>query len=79
MRDRDIIFMRVEDQGVGFDPEAREGTGLGLVSMRERVNHLGGRLTIGCARGAGTRIGVHLPLVIGVASGPELAQAAESA
>ncbi len=79
VRDRDIIFMRVEDQGVGFDPEAREGTGLGLVSMRERVNHLGGRLTIGSARGAGTRIGVHLPLVIGVASGPELAQAAESA
>ena len=79
VRDRDTIFMRIDDQGAGFDPEALEGTGLGLVSMRERVNHLGGRLTIGSARGAGTRIGVHLPLVLGVESRSELAQTAESA
>ncbi len=79
VRDRDTIFMRIDDQGAGFDPEALESTGLGLVSMRERVNHLGGRLTIGSARGAGTRIGVHLPLVLAVESRSQLARAAESA
>jgi chemotaxis protein histidine kinase CheA len=47
--------------------------------MRERVNHLGGRLSIGSAPGDGTRIGVYLPLTIGVESRPEMARAAESA
>jgi signal transduction histidine kinase len=80
VRERDAIFMRIDDQGAGFDPEALGGTGLGLVSMRERVNHLGGRLTIGSAPGAGTRIGVHLPLIVSVESGAaRLARTAESA
>ncbi|HEX7137353.1 MAG TPA: ATP-binding protein [Vicinamibacterales bacterium] len=80
VRERDTIFMRIDDQGAGFDPEALGGTGLGLVSMRERVNHLGGRLTIGSAPGAGTRISVHLPLILSVESGAaQLARTAESA
>jgi signal transduction histidine kinase len=79
VRERDTIIMRIDDQGAGFDPEALDGTGLGLVSMRERVNHLGGRLTIGSAPTHGTRISIHLPLVRSVESGTEFARAAESA
>jgi signal transduction histidine kinase len=79
VRERNTIFMRIDDKGAGFDTEALESTGLGLVSMRERVNHLGGRLTIGSAPGSGTRIGVHLPLVSVAETGPALARTAESA
>jgi signal transduction histidine kinase len=79
VRDRDTIYLRIDDQGTGFDPDRLDGTGLGLVSMRERVNHLGGRLSIGSAPGDGTRIGVYLPLTIGVESRSEMARAAESA
>jgi signal transduction histidine kinase len=79
MRERNSIFMRIDDMGAGFDPEAVDSTGLGLVSMRERVNHVGGRLTIGSAPGAGARIGVHLPLVPAIEPGADFARAAESA
>ena len=79
VRDRETIYLRIDDQGTGFDPERLDGTGLGLVSMRERVNHLGGRLSIGSAPGDGTRIGVYLPLTIGVESRPEMIRSAESA
>ena len=79
MRERNTIFMRIDDMGAGFDPEALDNTGLGLVSMRERVNHVGGRLTIGSAPGSGTRIGVHLPLVPAIEPGAEFVKAAESA
>ena len=41
------IELRVADQGVGFDPgQAREGRGLGLVSMEERVKLLDGNFDI---------------------------------
>jgi len=79
VRDRDTIYLRIDDQGVGFDPEHLDGTGLGLVSMRERVNHLGGRLSIVSARGEGTKIGVYLPLTIGAEQRTEIIRAAESA
>jgi signal transduction histidine kinase len=47
----------VVDGGVGFDPKAprRSGT-LGMSSMRERADGVGGRLTIESAPGQGTRV-----------------------
>src|SRR5262249_5515015 len=36
----------VEDDGAGFDPTRTRDHGLGLVGMRERVELLGGRLTV---------------------------------
>jgi signal transduction histidine kinase len=51
----------IEDDGVGFSP----GTpveGLGLMGMRERVNLLGGRLTVESGDGAGTTIVVEVPV-----------------
>jgi signal transduction histidine kinase len=60
----DAISLRIVDDGVGFDPRLIQGKeGLGLVSMRERVIHLDGEITINSRPSTGTRIDVWLPLV----------------
>ena len=57
------IEAQIVDAGVGFDPtRVQPATGLGLVSMRERVAALEGELTIDAAPGRGTRITVRIPL-----------------
>jgi PAS domain S-box-containing protein len=55
------LQLQMADSGVGFTLEGRDGQGLGLVSMRERVHFLGGKLVIHSAPGDGTRIGVRVP------------------
>ena len=52
------VLLEVEDDGVGFDPSARalRATHLGLTSMEERAERMGGRLEIRSARGSGTRV-----------------------
>jgi signal transduction histidine kinase len=51
----DRIELEVLDNGIGFDPEmAKDGGGLGLVGIRERVEKLGGALTISLAVSKGT-------------------------
>jgi len=50
-----VVVLRVEDDGRGFVPTTA-GAGLGLQTMRERVELVGGRLTIAAARGRGTVI-----------------------
>jgi PAS domain S-box-containing protein len=56
----------VEDDGEGFDPEAMEAAtpsfGVGLWSMRERAEMLGGSLRVGSEPGTGTRVEVRAPL-----------------
>jgi len=55
------IALQVTDGGKGFSPDpANEG--LGLVSMRERVRYLGGRLELGSSPNLGTTISVRIPL-----------------
>jgi PAS domain S-box-containing protein len=57
------IELRVADQGVGFDPgQAREGRGLGLVSMEERVKLLHGYFELTTRPGAGTELRAQIPL-----------------
>ncbi len=53
--------LAVVDDGDGFDPEGAAEGRFGLVSMRERAERLGGRLTVRSAPGAGTTIEVVLP------------------
>jgi signal transduction histidine kinase len=55
--------LSVSDDGVGFDPEARSiaARRLGLVSMRERVEAVGGRFEIVSAPGAGTTVRASVP------------------
>jgi PAS domain S-box-containing protein len=53
--------LEVNDNGKGFDPDSvkRKG-GIGLLSMQQRAERLGGRLTIRSAPGEGTSIKVSL-------------------
>lgn len=75
--ERDMLHLRIADSGVGFDLGAADGTGLGLVSMRERVSFIGGRFAIYSALGTGTRIEVRVPLHSAHTAPPK--QKAESA
>jgi signal transduction histidine kinase len=61
-RDDGRLVLEVADDGVGFEPDAPElrSQRLGLTSMEERAQRLGGRLAIRSAPGAGTT--VHLEL-----------------
>jgi len=56
------ITLKITDDGRGFDPQAAEGQGLGLQSMRERIEGLGGALTVESAPGTGTRLIARLEL-----------------
>ena len=60
----DTIFLTVEDSGVGFDPdEVRDKPGLGLSSMRERVQLVKGNFKVDTGPGRGTSIHVTIPLM----------------
>jgi len=61
------VTLEIEDNGRGFDAarteqELGQQKGLGLVSMHERVNTVGGYLTIESTPGVGTRIFAKFPL-----------------
>ncbi len=62
----DRIVLVVGDQGKGFDPEISQSAavkdGLGLLSIRERAQYLGGDLKIESALGKGSRLTLTLPL-----------------
>ena len=56
------IALTIEDSGSGFEPDTHaRGAGLGVVSMRERLRALRGKLHIDSTRGRGTRISVSIP------------------
>jgi signal transduction histidine kinase len=51
------LILKIADNGVGFDLEkVRFASGLGLVSMRERLKLIAGRLEIDSEEGHGTRL-----------------------
>ena len=56
------LVLTVRDNGTGIAGGPRAGSGIGLVSMRERATALGGQLRIVGEPGAGTTIEVTLPL-----------------
>jgi PAS domain S-box-containing protein len=57
------LLLRVADDGRGFEPgEHRRDHGLGLVSMRERVQALDGSLSITSVPGRGTVVEARVPL-----------------
>jgi signal transduction histidine kinase len=55
--------LRVSDDGGGFEPREtrRAGRHLGLVSMRDRTNGVGGALSVESAPGKGTTIEMEVP------------------
>jgi PAS domain S-box-containing protein len=55
------VFLEVADNGCGFDPEiAQDAGGMGLTSMRQRAERVGGRLSIHSAPGLGTRVQIRV-------------------
>jgi signal transduction histidine kinase len=51
-----LVSLTISDNGKGFDVTAAEGRGVGLSSMRARVETLGGSLSLESASGQGTRL-----------------------
>jgi two-component system CheB/CheR fusion protein len=58
------LRVAIQDDGRGFDLDDAKGKGLGLISMEERVRHLGGTFSISPTPGDGTRIEIRIPLEI---------------
>jgi signal transduction histidine kinase len=58
------VVATVRDNGIGFDPEAARlrSRRLGLTSMQERAEELGGRLEIRSSPGDGTEVELEVPL-----------------
>lgn len=67
------LCIRVCDKGEGFDVGAAEqeesGSGLGLFSIRERLETLGGTMTIESSPGAGTAVTIRVPMAIAADTG----------
>ncbi|MBP6106011.1 MAG: two-component regulator propeller domain-containing protein [Steroidobacteraceae bacterium] len=62
----DALRLLIEDDGVGFDPEAvsqrvKRGEHLGLLGMTERVRNAGGTLELDSRPGSGSRLEVMIP------------------
>lgn len=56
-----FISMLIDDDGVGFDPDARRDKSFGITGMRERVEMLGGKITIDSEVGTGTKVYIKVP------------------
>jgi PAS domain S-box-containing protein len=57
----DEISLDVVDEGIGFDLDAARRKGLGLIGMQERLNLVGGSMSIRTRPGAGTALSVRVP------------------
>jgi PAS domain S-box-containing protein len=58
----DRIDLCISDSGAGFNPESAQRTsGLGLISMQERLRLVGGHLSVESEPSHGTRIRVRIP------------------
>jgi PAS domain S-box-containing protein len=61
-RRRQNLYLVVSDKGRGFDPRGPDSSaGSGLLSIRERVDLLGGRMKVRSARGKGTTFRIVVP------------------
>jgi signal transduction histidine kinase len=56
------LALTVVDDGAGFDVDAEWGKGLGLISMAERVEAVGGTFHLQSSPGAGTRLEISVRL-----------------
>ena len=79
--DPDGLTLNIIDNGVGFDVAAAWGKGLGLVSISERVDLVGGILDIHSEHHGGTQVKVTVPrlvLDITAESSSRVAEAAQA-
>jgi len=59
---RGVLALSIVDDGVGFDVDGAVGKGLGLISMNERLDAVGGSLEIRSKPGVGTELTIRVPL-----------------
>ena len=58
-----VLYFDVRDNGVGTTPQAlNDSRSYGVMGMRERAAHFGGRLAIDSGRGQGTQVRLVMPL-----------------
>jgi len=55
------VWIRIQDDGVGFNPAADHSGGMGLKNMRDRCNRVGALYRLTSQPGEGTRVEVFLP------------------
>jgi signal transduction histidine kinase len=64
-RERQTLRCSVKDNGVGFDVSSLSGRtgegGLGMIGIRERLNSIGGALSLMSTRGRGTELIITIP------------------
>ena len=69
----DAVYMTVKDNGKGFDGkrvlDAKASKRLGLLGMRERLEMVGGHLTVTSGRAKGTTVIAQVPLIDGTCFG----------
>jgi signal transduction histidine kinase len=61
------LRLTIEDDGIGFDAATSARGGLGLASMRERLNAVGGDLRVASTVSRGARLEIRIPLGVDVA------------
>ena len=64
----DVVTLDVRDDGIGFDlagvpGEVADGSGFGLIGMRQRVGRIAGRLEIESSPGEGTAVSATVPAI----------------
>jgi two-component system CheB/CheR fusion protein len=78
----DTLILTVSDAGKGFDPgavPASDGSGrFGLLSVRERINLLGGEVSIRSNPDDGTTVVINVPLLLGRKSDAKTVPRSES-
>ncbi len=62
-RNGDAVYLNVSDEGCGFDTDSDVSwTGLGFVSMKERLRLVGGQISVRSEPLSGTQIDVSVPM-----------------
>lgn len=60
---KDMVWVMLRDDGMGFELNETKQASYGLSNMRERVNEIGGSIQFITAPGKGTRIEITVPIV----------------
>jgi signal transduction histidine kinase len=61
LQENGVVWLEIDDDGRGFDPQAPSGAGRGLGNLRARAARLGGRAEITSVAGQGTTVRIAIP------------------
>jgi signal transduction histidine kinase len=62
-RDGSTCRLRVDDDGTGFSPGTTPGSGAGLANLRDRIDAVGGTVSVASSPGHGTTVTARVPAV----------------